>query len=190
MAQQTPQPEDITGGPRRVLTIWHKAECWIAFAAFLFISVIIVYDVIAREVIIPILQAFDLPTGTAVIRGASKLGVYGLIVGAFFGLGIATASGAQIVPKVAFGWVPKAWGPLVDRASDVFSGAFFLAAAWIAFLFVQSSRDLGMLTSGGVRIEVWFIQAVMPLGFASVGLRYLCYAIWPDSRPILPEFAE
>lgn len=190
MAQHIPQPEDTTGGVGRVLTIWHKTECLIAFAAFLFISVIIVYDVIAREVFIPILQAFDLPTGTAVIRGASKLGVYGLIVGAFLGLGIATASGAQIVPKVAFSWVPKSWEPLVDRFSDVFAGAFFLAAAWIAFQFVQSSRELGMLTSGGVKIEVWIIQAVMPLGFASVGLRYLCYAIWPASRPALPEFAE
>ena len=30
----------------------------------------------------------------------------------------------------------------------------------------------------------------MPLGFASVGLRYICYAIWPATRPELPEFAE
>lgn len=190
MDNQTPKPDDMAGGMGRILAFWHRVECWVAFAAFLFISVIIVYDVFAREVIIPILHAFDLPTGTAVIRGASKMGIYAMIIGAFFGLGIATASGAQIVPKVAFGWVPISWESLIDRFSDIFAGLFFFAAAWIAFTFVQSSRELGMLTSGGIKIEVWIIQSVMPLGFASVGLRYICYAIWPATRPELPEFAE
>lgn len=180
------------GAPRiaKALDRWHRIECWLAFCAFIFISLVIIYDVIAREILVPVLHGFDVPTNKVVMSGASKLGVYALIAGAFIGLGVATASGAQIVPKVAFRWTPAAWELQINRISDIFAGLFFLGATWVGTVFVLSSKQYGMLTSGGINVEVWIIQTIIPLGFASVGLRYLIYAIWPAHRPALPEISE
>lgn len=178
-------------GPRKFLALWSQSERALAFVAFLFISFITVYDVFAREVLARVFFALGLPANTMVIQGGAKMGVYALILGAFIGLGVATQSGAQIVPKVAFRWLPSRWDYRVNQLADVFSGLFFLGAAAIALDFVLSSRQSGMISNAGsLRVPVWMFQAVMPLAFVSVAVRYLVYAIWPSCRPELPEISE
>ena len=81
---------------------------------------------------------------------------------AFTGIGIATATGAQLIPKVAFGWLPQSWNTLVDRIADIVTALFLCAVTYVAWTFVDSSRDIGMLTSGGISIEAWKIQAAIP----------------------------
>lgn len=174
----------------RALTLWHSLECILAVICFSFIAAMVVYDVLVRELIGPISASFGGKANAMAILGSTRMAVYALIVGAFLGLGITTARGAQIVPKIAFAWVPDRWSVSVNRISDLFAGLFLLAAAYYAFLFVMSSRQTGMLTQGGIEFEVWIIQAVMPFGFVSVALRYLAYAVWPGLRPELPEFQE
>lgn len=175
---------------QRLLSGWNKVESALALSAFALISFLTIYDVISREVFAPLLYALDMPPNALVIQGGAKIGVYALILGAFIGLGIATQSGTQIVPRVAFRWVPQRWSQQVNRMSDLFAGVFFLGAATIAVDFVQSSKGSGMLTNAGIRIPVWTIQTIMPFGFLSVSLRYFIFAIWPEYRPELPEISE
>ena len=169
---------------------WHRGECWVAMAAFSFIALIVIYDVAAREVLGPLLRQLGGNANTVMVVGAAKMGVYALIVGAFAGIGIATATGAQLVPKAAFGWVPRAWGPTMDRLADALTAVFLLGVTYYGVVFVNGSRLSGLLTSGGLEIPAWVIQAVIPLGFASAAVRYVLFAIWPAIRPLPPEFQE
>jgi TRAP-type C4-dicarboxylate transport system permease small subunit len=118
------------------------------------------------------------------------MGVYALIIGAFCGIGIATATGSQLVPKLAFGWVPSAWGYRMNQVADIVTGLFLLGAAYYASVFVNGSRLSGLLTSGGLDVPAWMIQVVIPLGFVSAAVRYVLFAIWPLTRPTPPEFQE
>lgn len=182
--------EIAPAGVARALATWHRLECVLAVICFSFIAAMVVYDVLVRELIGPISASFGGKANAMAILGSTRMAVYALIVGAFLGLGITTARGAQIVPKIAFAWVPERWVGTVNRVSDLFAGLFLFGAAYFALLLVQSSRQTGMLTQGGIEFEVWIIQAVMPFGFVSVALRYLAYAAWPGLRPELPEFQE
>lgn len=169
---------------------WHRGECWVAMAAFSFIALIVVYDVVAREVLGPLLRLAGGNANAVMVVGAAKMGVYALIVGAFAGIGIATATGAQLVPKVAFGWVPREWGGTMDRLADALTAAFLLGVAYYGVVFVNGSRLSGLLTSGGLEVPAWIIQAAIPLGFASAAVRYVLFAFWPAVRPLPAEFQE
>ena len=46
---------------------WHRVECWLAFAAFTFIAVMAIYDVVARELLGPALALVGLKPGLLVI---------------------------------------------------------------------------------------------------------------------------
>jgi len=169
---------------------WHRVECGLAVVAFSLIAVLVIYDVLARELGLPLLRALGMGQVSPVIPGAAKMGVYALIVGAFCGVGIATATGVQLVPKVAFGWVPASWGPRMNRIADLVSAVFLTGVAWYGWVFVMGSKATGLLTSGGVDVPAWTIQAVIPLGFLSAAGRYLMFAAWPALRPVPPEFQE
>ena len=64
-----------------------------------------------------------LDPGATGIFAAQKLSVFALVIGSFAGIGIATATGSHIVPRFAHGWVPAAWGPVMDRLADVPTGS-------------------------------------------------------------------
>jgi TRAP-type C4-dicarboxylate transport system permease small subunit len=85
--------------------------------------------------------------------------------------------------------VPKAWGPTMDRLADVVTGVFFVGVAWFGWVYVKSSMGSD-LRAQAFNIPVWPIQAAIPLGFLSAGLRYFLFAAWPALRPLPPEFQE
>jgi TRAP-type C4-dicarboxylate transport system permease small subunit len=172
----------------RAMAIWHRVECLVAVAAFGFIAVVLIGDVVGREVLGPIYRAFDIK-GQAGVYAAQKMSVYALVVGSFCGVGIATATASHLLPRVGFGWVPAAWGPVVDRLADVITGGFMLGVAWFGWVYVQSSMSAD-LRAQAFNIPIWPIQAAIPAGFASAGLRYFFFAAWPALRPLAPEFQE
>ena len=173
---------------RKVTEIWHRLECLIAVAAFGFIAVVLIGDVLGRELLGPIYRAFNIK-GQAGIFASQKMSVYALVVGSFCGVGIATATASHLLPRVGFGWVPAAWGPTMDRVADVVTGLFFVGVAWFGFVYVQSSW-VADLRAQAFNIPIWPIQAAIPLGFLSAGLRYFFFAAWPAVRPLPPEFQE
>jgi TRAP-type C4-dicarboxylate transport system permease small subunit len=121
--------------------------------------------------------------------GSQKLAIFALVIGSFCGIGIATATGVHLVPRVGFGWLPKAWGPSVDRLADVLTGVFLLGVTWYGFVFVLSSKHSGVLAAV-INVSAWPIQLAIPLGFLSAALRYFFFAAWPGLRPEAPEFQE
>ncbi|TMV09928.1 TRAP transporter small permease [Ruegeria sediminis] len=173
----------------RLLNGWHLLERWIAVIAFSLIGGLIFADVVGREVIGPVGKALGFDMGATGIYGAGKIALFMLVIGAFAGLGVSVATGTQIVPRIAFAWVPESWGPPVDRIANALSGVLFLAVAYYGVVFVAASRDIGTVMPG-LDWPVWIIQSVIPLGFASAGLRYFIFAIWPATAPAREEAPE
>jgi TRAP-type C4-dicarboxylate transport system permease small subunit len=180
---------DVPPSVRRVIELWHRGECWVAVAAFGFIAAILLLDVLGRELVGPVLRFIGLNPGATGIFAAQKLSVFALVIGSFVGIGIATAAGSHIAPRFAYGWVPAAWGPFMDRLADVLTGIFLVVVAWYGFKFVGSSFKTD-LRAPVLDWAVWPIQSAIPLGFLSAAGRYFFYAAWPVLKPLPPEFQE
>jgi TRAP-type C4-dicarboxylate transport system permease small subunit len=186
-AQAAPPP--APPGVVAMLRAWHRIECWIAVLAFSFIALVLMIDVIGREFYGPLMSMLGIKVGATGLFGSQKLAVFALVIGSFAGIGIATATGVHLVPRVAFKWVPASWSPHMDRIADVFTGLFLLGVAWYGVLFVIASKESGVLATV-INMSAWPIQTAIPLGFASAALRYFAFAIWPALRPLPPEFQE
>ena len=157
--------------------------------AFSFIAAVLVIDVLGREAYGPLMTLLGFKVGATGLFGSQKLAVFALVIGSFCGIGIATATGVHLVPRVGFAWVPKDWGPSVDRLADVLTGLFLLGVTYYGVLFVLGSRQSGVLAAV-INVSAWPIQLAIPLGFLSAALRYLLFAKWPGLRPAPPEFQE
>lgn len=173
----------------RFLHVWHMLERWIAVVAFSLIGLLIFADVAGRELVGPIGRALGQELGATGVYGAGKMALFLLVIGAFAGLGVSVAAGAQIVPRIAFKWIPASWGPAVDRLGSLVSAVVLFAIAYYGTIFVISSRSIGTVMPG-LDWPVWIIQTAIPVGFASAGLRYLVFAIWPQSAPVREESPE
>lgn len=176
-------------GLLRLLRGWHRAECWLAVGCFGFIAAVLVIDVLGREFYGPLMTLLGRPAGATGLFGSQKLAVFALVIGSFAGIGIATATGSHLVPRVAFGWFPKAWGPQIDRVADLLTGLALVAVAWYGWQFVMSTKASGVLAPV-INMSPWGVQLAIPLGFLSAALRYFIFAGWPGTRPALPEFQE
>ncbi|MBL8327113.1 MAG: TRAP transporter small permease subunit [Rubrivivax sp.] len=178
--------------PAAVVTLlrrWHQAECWLAVACFVFIAAVLVIDVVGREFYGPVMNALGVKVGATGLFGSQKLAIFALVIGSFAGIGVATATGVHLVPRVCFGWVPQRLGPAMNRIADVVTGAFLLGVAWYGVVFVLATRQSGVLAAV-INVSPWPVQAFIPLGFASAALRYFIFAAWPATRPAPPEFQE
>jgi len=174
---------------RRLLDGWHGLEKKLTLLAYLLIAALLVTDVLGRELLAPLLRLLHIDIGATGVYGSQKISLYTMIFGAFLGLGIATATGTHLLPRVGFGWIPASWAPIVNRIADVLTGVVLCTTAWYAVVFVLSSRDSGMLLAVLDR-PAWLVQIVIPIGILSAALRYFFFAVWPDLRPTLAEHAE
>lgn len=181
-------PAPAPAGAQRVVARWHRVECLIAVAAFGFIAVVLILDVAGRELLGPIYKAFDLQ-GSPGIYAAQKMCVYALVIGSFCGIGVATATGSHLLPRLGFGWVPDSFAPTMNRIADLVTGVFFCGVAWYGWVYVASSMQAG-LRAQAFNMPIWPIQLAIPLGFLSAALRYFFFAAWPALRPRPPEFQE
>jgi len=114
----------------RLLSVWHFVERGIAVAAVSLIGVLIFANVAGHEFVGPVGTALGFEMGSTGIYGVGKTSLFLLVIGAFAGLGVSVASGTQIVPRVAFKWLPTAWGRNVDRLANFLSGLMFLAVSY------------------------------------------------------------
>jgi len=174
---------------RRIVDAWHSGECWLAVACFGFIAGILILDVLGREFLGPLLRLVGFEPGPTGIFASQKLSIFALVIGSFAGIGIATATGAHIVPGFAAGWVPTDWKPAFDRAADLLTGLFLAGVTWFGLKFVGSSFQTD-LRAPVLDWPVWPIQVAIPLGFLSAAGRYFVYAAWPPLKPAPPEFLE
>jgi TRAP-type C4-dicarboxylate transport system permease small subunit len=174
---------------RAALAAWHRVECAIAVAGVAAMTGVLVIDVVAREVLAPIAFAAG---GSAVglgIDSAPKVSTYALVAATYAGLGIASARGTHLVPRLAFGAVPARWGPAVDRAADALTAAVLAAVAVGGAMLVRASAGLG-LRAHSVGWPLWALQLAIPVGFASAAMRHAAFAAWPALRPRAPSHEE
>ncbi|MBL8351984.1 MAG: TRAP transporter small permease [Burkholderiaceae bacterium] len=176
-------------GVSRLLAAWHRIECWVAVLSFSFIAAVLMIDVLGRELYGPVMSLLGMKVGATGLFGSQKLAVFALVIGSFAGIGIATATGVHLVPRIGFRWLPAAWSPQVDRIADLFTGLFLLGVCWYGLQFVLASKASGVLAAV-INVSAWPIQLAIPLGFLSAALRYLVFAVWPALRPVPPEFQE
>jgi len=189
LVAQTAQVSSAPPGGMVVLRVWHKIECWIAVLSFSFIALVLMIDVMGREFYGPLMSMLGFKVGATGLFGSQKLAIFALIIGSFCGIGIATATGVHLLPRVGFAWVPAHWGPAMDRIADIFTGCFLLGVAWYGVVFVLSSKQSGILAAV-INQPAWPVQVFIPLGFASAALRYFFFAAWPALRPVPPAFQE
>lgn len=182
----------LPAAPKVVVTIlrgWHRVECWVAVLCFSFIAAVLAIDVVGRELYGPAMRLIGSEVGSTGLFGSQKLGVFALVIGSFAGIGVATATGAHLLPRVGFGWVPKEWNSFMDRLADIVTGLFLLGVAYYGVVFVIASKDSGVLAAV-INVSAWPIQMAIPLGFVSAALRYFIFAAWPTARPLPPTFQE
>ena len=177
-------------GVVKMLAVWYWIERFLAIVTFGAIGLLLMYDVITREIARPILASLGMSGAFLTFIGTQKVAVYLLIAGAFAGFSLATATAGQLVPKVGFKWAPKSWDAGLNRLGDVISGLFLVIVTYYAIVFVRGSAEAGLMTSAGLEAPVWILQTVIPIGFASAAARYLVFGLWPVVRPVPPEFQE
>ncbi len=176
-------------GAARVLAVWHRLECWLAVACFSFIAVILVLDVLGRELVAPVFNLLGIEAGPTGIFASQRFSIYALVVGSFAGIGIATATASHLVPRVGFGWSPKMWDGSMNRLADILTGLLLLIVAYYGVEFVRSTYAVD-LRAPVLDWVVWPFQVAIPAGFVSAALRYFFYAAWPALKPKPPEFQE
>ncbi|WP_119420668.1 TRAP transporter small permease [Desertibaculum subflavum] len=162
---------------RRFLDGLHRVECLVAVAAFSFIALILLADTLGRELF------------SQGVFGAQRYAVFALVIGAYMGLGIATATGSHLRPRFADSWLPAAWGPAVDRVADLVTGLFLTGVAAAAAMFVLQSIEVEERTMV-LDWLVWPFQLAIPLGFLSAAIRYFFFAAYPVLRPKPAEGQE
>jgi hypothetical protein len=172
----------VPAAVRRALAGWHRCECTLAVAAIGVMAGVLVVDLVGREAIGPVARALGLPAGAIAIQGAPKVAVIALAVATYAGLGVASARGTHLVPRIAFGVLPARWRATVDRIADALTAAVLLAVAAAGALLVHGSFVLGTRMAT-LDTPVWIAQLALPAGFASAALRHAAFAAWPALRP-------
>jgi TRAP-type C4-dicarboxylate transport system permease small subunit len=190
--QGHPEPATAAAAAPRAAAVaefWHRIECWIAVVAFAFIALILLLDVLGRELVGPAIRLLGFPATATGIFASQKLSIFALVIGSFAGIGIATATASHLVPRVGFGWIPAHWEPWFNRVADLLTGLFLVGVAYYGWVFVESSMTTD-LRAPVLDWSVWPIQLAIPIGFLSAAGRYLMYAAWPAIKPRPPEFQE
>jgi C4-dicarboxylate transporter, DctQ subunit len=159
------------------LTAFEKTVC---VAGFALICTSLIADVGSRIVL-----------GSGIV-GAPQIGVIGMIAVAFFGFGIAAATGGQLRARFLDFVFPKAWDTGVNRVADLLTAALLCVLTVLCALMTAEALRLGDVNSV-LRWPIWPVQAIIVVALALNTLRYLLFAFFPDLRPSedpVPETAE
>lgn len=156
-------------GVARLVSFLRAAEALVAAAAYAAVAILLMSDVIGREVFG---QAF---------LGTQQLAVYAAIIAGFLGLSLATSDNSHLRPAF-MDFALRRWDRRVDRIGDAVSFLFYLAAAYVAWTFVAVSMDAGD-RAPVLYFVVWPLQLVIPYAFVSAGLKHLAFALRPGLKP-------
>jgi TRAP-type C4-dicarboxylate transport system permease small subunit len=146
------------------------AEQFLCFSAFLVMAGALIYDVLKREF-----------TGSGAF-GAPQVGVIGMIVVSYVGIGLASAAGTHYRPRFADKVFPPRYDPLLKRIEEFGFAAFCAFMAIVATEVALESYDLKDVAPV-LRNPIWPVQMVIALGFGLVAVRHLLYGIFLDLKP-------
>lgn len=152
----------------RLLETLRIVESVSAAAAYAAVALLLMYDVVAREVF-----------GQALL-GTQQLAVYGAILAGFLGLTLATSDNSHLRPAFMDFLVAKIHIP-IERIGDTISAIFFFIAAYIAWTFVVVSFEAGD-KAPVLYFVVWPLQLIIPYAFLSAGTKHLIFSLRPDLK--------
>jgi TRAP-type C4-dicarboxylate transport system permease small subunit len=145
-------------------------EQFLCFSAFMVMAGALIYDVLKREL-----------TGSGAF-GAPQLGVIGMIVVSYIGIGLASAAGSHYRPRFADNVFPEKYNALLDRVSEFGFALFCAFMAVVATRVSMESYDLKDVAPV-LRNPIWPVQMTIALGFGSVAVRHFLYGLYPTIKP-------
>ncbi|WP_171052690.1 TRAP transporter small permease [Ruegeria sediminis] len=151
------------------------AESITATIAYAFVAVLLMVDVIGREVF------------SSALLGIQQLAVYGAIVAGFLGLTLATSDNSHLRPAF-LDFLAGRHQREVARIGDALSAIFFFGAGYVAWTFVQISMENGD-RAPVLYFVLWPLQLVVPYAFGSAGLKHLIFALRPDLKSNVDKLA-
>ena len=162
---------------KSVLAAILAAERTLAFGSFAVMLTALIVDVLGRELL-----------GQGVF-GSVRVAVYGLIICALAGFGIATATGAHLRPKFLDRLLPRKHERVGVRIGQLVSVAILLTLAKASWDLASFTREINErdVTLGWL---VWPMQMAMPAAFFLSAVRYMAYAIFPNLTPDEAEIME
>ena len=156
---------------QKSLGFFQRIEKIIAAVCFAFISILMIFDIVSREVF-----SHGFPW-------AQKLAVYLMIWGGFLGASLTSYQGGHLSPDVA----RKLWAPgvkkLFERLAYMLTALFCFLAFYYSFQYVFETYELEDKDII-LKLPIWLVQAVIPYVFLSMGIRNTFYALIEDLRPI------
>lgn len=155
---------------KALLAAMRRAEVVLTTAAFVVLIAVIFGDVLMRRI-----------TGSGIVW-AREVGVFANIVLTIIGIGLASADGTHLRPRVFDRLVPRSLDPAMTRIQESLTAIAFGVLAWIAFSVVQETIALDD-RSIVLRWAVWPIQICLPLAFTAGFVRHGIYALDPTLRP-------
>lgn len=95
----------------------------------------------------------------------------------FLGAGLASRSRSHIKINLADKLLTHSVKQVVQTVVDLFSAFICGVLAYASFSFVLMEYESGT-TFGITEIPVWILEAIIPVGFAIIALRFVFSAIW------------
>jgi TRAP-type C4-dicarboxylate transport system permease small subunit len=156
------------------LRLLFRIEAILAVTAYSSLALTILGDVVAREVF------------TTPILGTQRFAVYMAMIAGFLGIGLATADGAHIRPRLSDGWFSGWTEVLVARLSYALSALVFAVTGYFSFEFWSVGYEMGD-TAPVLDWPLWPIQLVIPYAFFSNAWRFALFAAFPALAPVSGE---
>jgi len=157
----------------RLLRVLTRAEQSLGIAAFSALTLILVADVVSREL-----------TGAGLVW-ARQLGAYANVLLTMAGIGLASAAGGHLRPRFADAWLPRELDPVIVRLQEAVTAIACAIFATVAALAIRDTWLLAERTSTP-DLPIWPFQLAIPLAFALTAVRHACHAVWPALRPASP----
>ncbi len=109
---------------------------------------------------------------------AKELAVYLLVWVGFVGASLAVHKRRHLVVQAGEKWFPPSMRKWTSLVACLITALLCLLLAWLALRFVLETRQVGEV-SLGMGMPLWIVQAVIPLAFLLIGLRFsgLCVLI-------------
>ena len=155
----------------------NRAESMFVAIGLILVAATLLADVTGRELL-----------GSG-IYWAPRTASYATTLAGMVAFAVVVSAGGHLRPNVLDGIFPNSWDRAVNRLADIISAAICAFFTWHAAAFVHSTYVIGTRAIA-LEIPVWYIQLVLPYVFASAGLRYLAFAVFPDLRPVQKSLGE
>lgn len=98
---------------------------------------------------------------------------------------IATRNNSHISINVLSNFLSATNKKFSDIITNLFSATISLIVAYHSYRFVMMEYEDGITAT--LDIPVWIFEAIIPFGFAVMGLRFLIYALIIAIKPIPPK---